>query len=444
MQKTEVGKFSTKNILMISFLFVPILLVTKIHFVNNNLVLNYSSLWIISSLFYLLANILIKKISMENYHIFFLIVLSVLTQLSFLNYEPIGSDDIYRYMWDGKVQANNINPYSYKPIDKELNELHSNILPSKMNFKEMKTIYFPLSQWLFYVGFKISGENFWGYKFLIFISIIISIVLLYKILVHLNMEKKRLLFFILSPLIYFQFSIDGHLDAFGLPLLISSLYFYLKDKKLYSAFFLGLSFSIKPVAIVLIPLFFLNEKSIADKFKFLIVTIFTFLIQFTPYIFSSNPFEAFIIFSKNWMFNGFIFTTINSIIHNNQLARLITWICLIISLLPIYFGKIELIKKFYFAILLMIIFSPVIHPWYLSWLLIFIPFTNFWSGIYLVSAVSLTSITILVYKMTGNWKDYYVVQMIEFIPTIVLMIYELFKLTRFTTNDNSDKYAAKA
>ena len=92
----------------------------------------------------------------------------------------------------------------------------------------------------------------------------------------------------------------------------------------------------------------------------------------------------------------------------------------------------------------MIIFSPVIHPWYLSWLLIFIPFTNFWSGIYLVSAVSLTSITILVYKMTGNWKDYYVVQMIEFIPTIVLMIYELFKLTRFTTNDNSDKYAAKA
>ncbi len=444
MQKTEVGKFSTKNILMIGFLFVPILLVTKIHFVNNNLVLNYSTLWIISSLFYLLANILIKKISIENYHIFFLIVLSVLTQLSFLNYEPIGSDDIYRYMWDGKVQANNINPYSYKPIDKELNELHSNILPSKMNFKEMKTIYFPLSQWLFYVGFKISGENFWGYKFLIFISIIISIVLFYKILVHLNMEKKRLLFFILSPLIYFQFSIDGHLDAFGLPLLISSLYFYLKDKKLYSAFFLGLSFSIKPVAIVLIPLFFLNEKSIADKFKFLIVTIFTFLIQFTPYIFSSNPFEAFIIFSKNWMFNGFIFTTINSIIHNNQLARLITWICLIISLLPIYFGKIELIKKFYFAILLMIIFSPVIHPWYLSWLLIFIPFTNFWSGIYLVSAVSLTSITILVYKMTGNWKDYYVVQMIEFIPTIVLMIYELFKLTRFTTNDNSDKYAAKA
>lgn len=444
MQKTEVGKFSTKNILMISFLFVPILLVMKIHFVNNNLVLNYSSLWIISSLFYLLANILIKKISIENYHIFFLIVLSVLTQLSFLNYEPIGSDDIYRYMWDGKVQANNINPYSYKPMDKELNELHSNILPSKMNFKEMKTIYFPLSQWLFYVGFKISGENFWGYKFLIFISIIISIVLLYKILVHLNMEKKRLLFFILSPLIYFQFSIDGHLDAFGLPLLISSLYFYLKDKKLYSAFFLGLSFSIKPVAIVLIPLFFLNEKSIADKFKFLIVTIFTFLIQFTPYIFSSNPFEAFIIFSKNWMFNGFIFTTINSIIHNNQLARLITWICLIISLLPIYFGKIELIKKFYFAILLMIIFSPVIHPWYLSWLLIFIPFTNFWSGIYLVSAVSLTSITILVYKMTGNWKDYYVVQMIEFIPTIVLMIYELFKLTRFTTNDNSDEYAVKA
>ncbi len=443
MKKTNEYKFSIKNSLIFGILIVPILLATKIHLVNNNYVLNYSILWIISSSFYLISIYLLKKISLDNYQLLFLILLSALTQLSFINFEPIGSDDIYRYMWDGKVQVNGINPYLYKPIDKELNELHSNILPTKMNFKEMRTVYFPLSQWLFYVGYKISGENFWAYKILIFISIITTIFLLYKILLKLKLENKRLLFFILSPLIYFQFSLDGHLDAYGLPLLISSLYFYINGKKLISAVFLGLSFSVKPIAVVLIPIFFLNENSFSDKIKFLIVNLFSFLIQFIPYVFSSNPFEAFFIFSKNWMYNGFIFTTINSFFHNNQLSRLITWLLLLISLLPIYFSKIELIKKIYFAITLMIIFSPVVHPWYLIWVLVLIPLVDLTSGFYLVSAISLTSITIYIYKMTGVWKDFYLVQMIEFIPTILLMIYDFFKTSRYTHNYNADKYLTK-
>lgn len=250
MQEINRNKFSFKNSLIFGFLIIPILLVTKIHFVNNNLILNYSILWIISSLFYLISIYLIKKIRINNYQLLFLLLLSAITQLTFINYEPIGSDDIYRYMWDGKVQANGINPYLYIPTDKELNELHSNILPAKINFKEMRTVYFPLSQWLFYIGYLIGGENFWAYKLLIFLSIIITIILLYKFLLLLNLDKKRLLFFVLSPLIYFQFSLDGHLDAFGIPLLISSLYFYIKGKKLISAIFLGLSFSIKPIAIV--------------------------------------------------------------------------------------------------------------------------------------------------------------------------------------------------
>lgn len=142
------------------------------------------------------------------------------------------------------------------------------------------------------------------------------------------------------------------------------------------------------------------------------------------------------------MFNGFIFTTINSFIHNNQNSRLMTWIFLIISLLPIYFGKIELIKKIYFAIILMIIFSPVVHPWYLVWILVLIPFVDFKSGFYLVSAISLTSFTIYNYKMTGVWKDFYLVQTIEFLPTIIFLFFELFNLVKGSKVHNSDKQTA--
>ncbi|MCX7875503.1 MAG: glycosyltransferase family 39 protein [Melioribacteraceae bacterium] len=422
-----------------AILIVPILLITKIHFADDNLVFNYSSLWILSSIFYLLSVIIVNKNEIKSYQIMFLIFISLTTQLSFINFDPIGSDDIYRYIWDGKVQANNINPYLYKPIDNELDSLHSDLLPAKMNFKEMKTIYFPLSQWLFFISYKISEESFWGFKFLIFISIILSYFLTYKLLKVLNHDIKNILVLILSPLIYFQFSLDGHLDAFGLPFLLSAILFYFLNKKLTSAFFLGLSFSIKPIAIVLIPIFILNEKSNIEKLKFLLISLLSFFIQFIPYIFSSNPFEAFIIYSKNWMYNGFIFTSINSLLKNNQLSRLATWGLLFIFLIPIYFRKIDLLKKIYFSLLLMIIFSPVIHPWYLSWLLILLPFVRNWSGIYLVSSVSLTSLTIFIYKTTGVWKDFYLIQMIEFIPVLALIIYELYKEFIYY---NSDKLTA--
>lgn len=426
---------SIPNKLIMILLLLPLLTVMKLHLFSTNVVVTYTSTWILSSIFYFVSVYFIKKNNISRKDTILFLILSVLIQISFLNFEPIGSDDIYRYMWDGKVQDAGINPYQYKPSDEKLNFLHSDILPERMNFKEMKTIYFPLSQWIFYFAYKLSNENYWGYKFFILISILISFLLIYKILEKCGLEKKYLLIFVLSPLIYFQFSVDGHLDAFGLPMLLASLYFYLNEKKVFSAIFLGLSFSIKPIGFVLLPIFFLNEKYFKDKIKFFIIPIIVFGLQFIPYFSSSNPFEAFLIYTKNWIYNGLIFNFFNAFIHNNQTARLITSGLLLIILLPIYFSKLNFLAKCYYSFLFMIIFSPVVHPWYLSWILILIPLFPNWSGIYLVSAVSFTSLTILNYKLNGVWKDYLAIQIIEYLPVIILSIIELYHLKPFSSHD---------
>ena len=40
---------------------------------------------------------------------------AVAVQLAALSAPPQGSDDLYRYIWDGRVQAAGIDPYSYSP-----------------------------------------------------------------------------------------------------------------------------------------------------------------------------------------------------------------------------------------------------------------------------------------------------------------------------------------
>lgn len=427
-------QFIISNKLRILVLSLPLLAIMKMHLFSSNNIITYSTIWLLSSLLYLIAVYFIKFNKMAVMRINFFLVLSILIQISFLNYEPIGSDDIYRYMWDGKIQSAGINPYQYKPSDEKLSFLHSNILPERMNYKEMKTIYFPLSQWIFYFGYNLSKENYWGYKVFILISILISFLLIKKILEMCALGEKNLLIFVLSPLIYFQFSIDGHLDAFGLPILLASFYFYFKNHNMLSAIFLGLSFSIKPIGIVLLPIFFIHQNLFKDKLLFVILPFVAFGFQFIPYLTSSNPFEAFIIYTKNWLYNGFVFTLINSVIHNNQIARSITSGLLVVSLLPIYFSKFSLLSKSYYAFLFMILFSPVVHAWYLSWLLVLIPFVANWSGIYLVASVSLTSFTLMNYKLNGIWKDYFIVQVVEFMPVIIIALFEIYRLKQDEIN----------
>jgi hypothetical protein len=366
------------------------------------------------------------KIEISPKLLIVLISAGILIRLVFINTTPIGSDDIYRYMWDGKVQAHGINPYLYSPVDTSLNFLHSDKLPGLMNFSSMKSIYFPLSQWIFYAGYAISGENVYGYKLLLFIFELITLFSIYLLIKKLGVDRKYLLLYALCPLPIIQFAVDAHVDGFGLPFLILSLLFYLNNKKVLSLILLGISFSIKPVGLVLLPILFFTEKTYVDRIKILTIPFAVFFIQFLPYIFTSNPFEAFLIYTKNWAYNGSVFLFLYHFIQDNQTARKVCSLILLVLLIPIAMSKKEFLWKVYYSVLLLFILSPVVHPWYIAWIAILLPVYPKRSGILFVCLSSLTAITILNYKLYGSWTDYPWIITLEYLPVILFMIYEMF------------------
>jgi hypothetical protein len=342
-------------------------------------------------------------------------------------------------MWDGKVQSHGINPYLYAPNDPALSKLHSSLLPAKMNFIDMKTIYFPLSQWLFYAGYSLSGESVWGYKIILFVSEILTFISIYLLITHFKIKSKYILLYVMSPLPIIHFAIDAHLDALGFPLILFSVLFYLKENKILSAVLLGLSLSIKPIGLVLIPVFFLKEIGILNKLKIVLIPLIVFSIQFIPYIISTNPFEAFLIYTRNWIFNGFIFDLLNLYFRDNQTTRMVCGFLLVLSLFPLYFSKKFFIDKIYFGVLLMMLLSPVVHPWYIGWLAILIPLARKWTGIYFAAMSSLTSFTVMNYQLNGIWKEYWIVLILEYIPVIILLLLEM----RDKINYDSEKFMIK-
>jgi hypothetical protein len=364
--------------------------------------------------------------SQPSHRFVFLALAAVfLVRMSFLTLDPVGSDDVYRYMWDGKVQLSGINPYRYAPNASQLDSLHSPLLPASVNHPELKTVYFPLAQWIFAVCHQLSGEKIWAYKLSLLIAEVCTLIGLFLVLNRLRQPSKFLLLYALCPLPLFQFALDAHIDAVGLPLLVFGLLLHLDGRKVLSLFLFALSISIKPVGLLILPILVLRERGIWNKVSVIGIPLAVLTAQFLPYVFSSNPFESLFVFTRHWTFNGVVFEALDFFVSNNQLTRVTCALLLCGSLMLLYRRNLDLPDTLYYSVLLLLVFSPVVHPWYITWLAVLVPVTRRWSGILFCATASLTSYTILRYQLHGVWEQSALVVAVEYLPVIVVMLFEI-------------------
>ena len=370
------------------------------------------------------------RVELRERTLYTILALAFALRLTYIAVAPIGSEDLYRYIWDGAVQSHGINPYLFAPSDERLVSLHTSMLPAVLNFPGFKTIYFPFSEWIFFASYLLSGEGVWGFKAMILLAEMGTITGLLIFLRQLSIPVKFVLLYAVSPLPIIQFAVDGHLDAIGLPLLIFAIAFFLRGQKLTSALLLGLSLSVKPVGLILLPAMFFYEKGLWARVRVVGIPLLIFGVQFIPYAFASNPFEMLLTFTKNWSFNGIVFEGMNFFLANNQMTRLVCGVLLGLSVTLLALRRADIVDTCYFSVLLLILLSPVVHPWYAAWVACMVPFARRWSGIALISTMSLTSFTVMKYKLTGVWEQYPIVVAAEYLPVILFLVVELRSLLK--------------
>ena len=417
-----------KNFKKIFFASLILLFVINLSFFfSNQSIHNYSFSFILSSLIYLLAVIVLNKIELSKVQILYILLIFFLIKILFISIEPIGSDDYYRYLWDGKVQSNGINPYLYSPNDEILNPLHSELLPAKVSYPKISTIYFPVSQFLFALAYLISGENVVGLKINLLFSEFLILISLFFLLKHFSFDLKYILIYAALPLVFFQFFIDAHIDLVGALLLLASVTLYLYNKKILGYVLLGLSISVKPTGLLLIPFLFQNEQKVLDKLKAVIIPLMIFVITSLPYVFTATPLDTLINYSANWTFNGMIYNIFDMFFSNNLMTRMICGILFLIVFTVLFFKKTNLLKKVYLSLFLFMIFSPVVHPWYLIWFAVLLPVIRSYSGFYFIAAISFTSITVVTFQTEGIWHESPLILILQYLPLTLIFLYELFK-----------------
>ncbi len=352
------------------------------------------------------------------------VTFGVLFRLILVPHDPVGSDDIYRYVWDGKVAASGVNPFAYAPVDSALEHLRTPDLPAKVNFPEMRTIYPPLAQTVFAASHVVFGDSVAGLKLLLVLADIVSIVILLMLTTGFRNRTAAVFLYAWSPLPIMYFGLDGHIDALGIPFLLLSVYLLRKGRVFHGAVALGLSVLAK-----LYPLFaapFLFSKNGGWR-SFVIASIPFAMLVAGGWLYwepTGGLFESFLEFNRTFEFNGSIFHVLFLFIGSNVKAHYASMVLFICWLLVVFFLPRHYEEKVFLGFLGFVLFAAVVQPWYLTWLAALLVVR--WSaGVFALMGLSnLSNITVYQYRLTGVWQDYLPVLLLEYIPVFGLLVWE--------------------
>jgi len=354
-----------------------------------------------------------------------IIAFGIIFRITLLPTSYSTSDDIHRYLWEGKVIVNGYNPYTTPPEDSSLIHLHDDNY-EKVTFKHMTAIYPPLSQVVFAVNYLIAENSALFLKVIYLLFEVITLIFLLKLLILKGKDPKLILLYAWLPLPIMEYFINAHIDVVGITFLLLFLYYFEKNKINLSSLMLALAFLSKLLALLLLPLI-IKKLGIKKALIFYSVFTITCLIFYLPFIFG-NPdvLGGLFRYLEHWEFNGSVYNLIKMIFSRGDIAHIICGALLTISVLVVSFRYKEFINGVFAVFLFIIIFSTTVYPWYLGWIAALNVFNPFYSVLSLFFTINFSNFTPLAEK----WKEYPIVWVIEYIPFYTFLIYDLWRRRR--------------
>jgi hypothetical protein len=172
--------------------------------------------------------------------------LGIALRIYVLLFDPLLSSDIYRYIWDGRVQAAGINPYRYFPAHEALAFLRDGAIFPHINRADTAvTIYPPVAQFFFLIVTRI-GESVTMMRLALLGCEAVTVTLIMLLLRRMNRPVTRVIAYVWHPLPLWEIANSGHVDALMVALMMLGLWIALTGHALRGAAVITLSVLVKP------------------------------------------------------------------------------------------------------------------------------------------------------------------------------------------------------
>lgn len=290
---------------------------------------------------------------------------------------PYTSNDAHRYLWDGAVFLSGKDPYLTAPNDPAVSDLRA-IWSTPEEHADYPTLYPPGGLILFALSALAGPSNaIWVWKAITTLTLGLSLVLGYQLL-EMRQSLKTFALFALSPVILFEAQLGAHLDIICVLGVVGSLWCLQKEKVILAGVIIGLAATVKFLPAVLVgPLLFYLKPHVA--FKLFITSALAWLCVYAlMFGLGYKPLGLLPTFFEKWRGGAPIYPTLERLKEFASISTPSFLICLLvlacfgftISGWLAKRGRIETAMMAALAVPLLL--SPVLFPWYLMSLVIFL------------------------------------------------------------------------
>lgn len=463
MGKANTSKFIFSKVVWYAAVFLIVVLSFILLLYSNDLtywakpsvnsILIFTLLEILAGAVFALSFVFGSKTLSEKKVIWLIIISGFAARIILLPSSPVLEDDYNRYIWDGAVVANGINPFKYSPLEiakdsafsnSEIHTLNTlsheaNEIFRRINYPEVRTIYPMVSQVFFAASYVASGWNILGWRIISLLADIITLFLLLIILKRLELPLGLSAIYWLNPVVLTQFFNAGHMDILLFPFILGAIWFLLNHRENVSSFLLALAAGVKVWPIVLFPIMYRNYFK--QKLKIIIlafIPIVILLALYAPVILTKlDNSLGFIRYAENWYNNDALFRMVSlciNFVHSLFSSHVICAHCIaryvVIGLYLIFMVFIiwkpiknnsDLLERILLSVTVLFFLSPTEFPWYYTWIL---PFLVLRPRLSLL----LYPILLPLYELQSLWQN---VVWFEHVPIIILFIYELINKDKF-------------
>ncbi len=179
--------------------------------------------------------------------------LAIAIQALLLFSRPALSDDMYRYVWDGRLQAQSISPYQYPPDAPELRTLRDKEIWPAINRRSAITVYPPGAEMAYALLWRIAPDSVRWFQAAMAAGGLLAGGLLLGLLRALGRSPARVLIYLWSPLLAFETAHAAHVDGLVLPLLVGAWWAKVRERDGLVELLLGLATALKLYPILLLP-----------------------------------------------------------------------------------------------------------------------------------------------------------------------------------------------
>jgi alpha-1,6-mannosyltransferase len=309
---------------------------------------------------------------------------------------PLLSDDLVRYQWEGRIQTEGRNPYTFRPADS--GEPH---IPGK----DFRSVYGPLAELSEHAAFRLGGGSLTGMKLPAAAADLVLMVYLART------APARWLIYAWCPAPILEFWGQGHNDALAI------LFVTLALAPLAPGVFLGFAAAAKWWPLMLLPALARSWKDWA----WALVIPGVLMIPYLPGLTLENARHA-SGFVGGWRNNDFLFSTILHLAGDQYPAKYTAFAIAGAVALAMGYAPWPRPARALVAITALLAVSANVHPWYLTWivpLLVWTPSAPHWLW---VALMPLAYETAICWNVLGEWSQSPEIRPLIYLPLMAMTL----------------------